>query len=462
MSKKIRKRKTSEFESAVALAPNFDELRQKHAERFADGETSRVSTIRLELDWIRKNGALVDVDVVGLSMLTCTVRLSELGFPDEIALATIGQVIMNLADAGLLPEWILSFNRRTNSVSMALCRPVYLRSAKSIESQVRQQLAAFSYRKGMERVLGPYYWIPVTAYAAWKSDFDQRQAALEEVKAHLVNDLVAWEHEIAAGWRLIAREAYAAITRRVPFTYGEEAFTDRLVQAVARRLPTAEQIQGGIRLEYSTPVLLTPSEVEADLARRDAIAHQRELEYARVAEIETEHRARARVVDAESFEQARLLRVQTDAEAQIAWERAEYERRRLRAMHEAELEHARRQIAEMESPFQQVIESLRADIYETVQHVLASIQKHGHVRGKSAEQARNMIATFQLLNVAGDEELERLLGDLGQALDRPGAETARDAGAIADALTALARETVEAAQAVARRLEPSQAALIEI
>jgi hypothetical protein len=97
-----------------------------------------------------------------------------------------------------------------------------------------------------------------------------------------------------------------------------------------------------------------------------------------------------------------------------------------------------------------------------VQHVLASIQKHGHVRGKSAEQARNMIATFQLLNVAGDEELERLLGDLGQALDRPGAETARDAGAIADALTALARETVEAAQAVARRLEPSQAALIEI
>lgn len=381
---------------APALAapdPDADLLqaaRQAHASRFAAGDVGRVQTVTLELDWLRQNGALVDVDVTGMSMLAGTISLRELGFPEDVAIAAIGQVIMALADARQLPEFIIGFNRRSESVSMAFCRPVYLRSAKSLESQVRQALARFSYRRGLERVLGSYYWIPVTAYEAWKADFDQRHAALEEVKANLAADMPGYRHEVAAGWRLIAREAYAAISRRVPgFAYGEEQFTDRLVQAATGHLPTPESV-AGITLDYNTPVLLVPSQVEA------------------------------------------------------------------------ELEHARRQIAEMESPFTQVLESLRAEVFETVQAVLTSIRKHGRILGKTAEQAENLIANFRLLNVAGDQDLERLLNDLQTALGQKGVDSARDAAAVNQALTAIAEETAEAARNVARRLEPSQASMILI
>lgn len=475
--KKIRRRKRStghEHDSAVPALRldtdtpardtqiiDLDAMRRQHAARYAGGREDRVQTIRFELDWIKRNGALVDVDVIGVSMLTGSIRLSELGFPDEVAVAAIGQVIMALSDAGALPEFVLSFARRSQSVRMSLARPVYARGAKSIESQVRQALVRHSYRKGLEKVLGSYYWVPVTAYGQWKADFDQRAAALEELKAELVDDMAGYRREVADGWRLIAREAYAAITKRVgQFPYTEKAFTDKLVQAATGRLPTAAQIQAGIRLEYATPVLLVPSEVEAELAEAARIRAQREIETAAAAEAAAERWQQKRLVEAETFEEMRERRAEADARIRIERDRAEFERRRLEAMHEAELEHARRQLAEMQSPFATVLESLRADVYDTVQNVLASIRKHGHVRGKTAQQAENLVTTFRLLNVAGDQELDRLLGNLESALSAKGADSARDTGAVEDALKEIATETKEAARNVARRLEPSQASMV--
>jgi hypothetical protein len=62
--------------------------------------------------------------------------------------------------------------------------------------------------------------------------------------------------------------------------------------------------------------------------------------------------------------------------------------------------------------------------------------------------------------LAGDADLERLLNDLHAALGQKGVDSARDAAAINQALTAIAEETAEAARNVARRLEPSQASMI--
>lgn len=479
MSAKKKKRRTTKrgkaLDSMVMLVeqpapvaapdPDADLLqaaREAHAARFAAGDVGRVQTVTLELDWLRRNGALVDVDVTGMSMLAGTISLRELGFPEDVAIAAIGQVIMSLADSKQLPEFIIGFNRRSESVSMAFCRPVYLRSAKSLESQVRQALGRFSYRKGLERVLGSYYWIPVTAYEAWKADFDQRHAALEEVKANLAADMPGYRHEVAAGWRLIAREAYAAICKRVDgFAVGEAEFADRLVQAATGHLPTPESV-AGITLDYNTPVLLVPSQVEAELARRDAIHSRREIEAAKAAAEAAEQWSAQRQVEAETFQAMREREAEAEARIQMERDRATFERRRLEAMHEAELEHARRQIAEMESPFTQVLESLRAEIFETVQAVLVSIRKHGRILGKTAEQAENLIANFRLLNVAGDQDLERLLNDLHTALGQKGVDSARDAAAVNQALTAIAEETAEAARNVARRLEPSQASMILI
>jgi hypothetical protein len=149
--------------------------------------------------------------------------------------------------------------------------------------------------------------------------------------------------------------------------------------------------------------------------------------------------------------------------------RLEAEERRLQAMHEAELAHARQQLEKMASPFQEVFEQLRAQIHQDVIEIAHSIQKNGYLRGKVAERARNLIETFRLLNAHGDDELEAALGDLRARLVKLEAPRSKekeqhsyDTQAVVQQLEAIKSITHQAAVEVARRAAtPTRARALE-
>lgn len=348
--------------------------RQQAAEMIGDDENT-IGAAYVQLKQLRQLGLLIDIDVRGVSMFSASATFAEWGIAD--------------ADAE-------SKDRLSGGMEYLIPK-VYVKQIRSIESGARQLLDDYA----VKNITGfaPRRWMPFTAYPTWKAKHEQKAAELEGVKRDIIRKYDELKTLAAAdfakiarrAWRSITAHGYDAILVKGRAFEDEDEFVGHVVSRAMLKFPAKADIKKNMRLEYYTSIL----EDDADVAQRllDEERTQSEREALR-----------------RSSEWA-------DAEAQA----------RLESMQQAELERARRQLAEMGSPLDEVVNALRSRLKTDVQSILAGVQKNGFLRGKVAEKGAGLLELYDLMSVANDWELRNKLAALRTAIGPIGDERAKDA-----------------------------------
>jgi len=411
---------------------HLDAMREQIAAQFGIEEPSTLQGRRLEMDYLRENGIWISVHCHGTSMFTRTVSWEELGIPHDdprVGLITRGikHVIPKKASDKLL----------------------------SLERRARYALRKWGVSVGG---MTGYYWLCGTvapedegdpdvksAYEKWKEAHDAILAELEEHKAMIIENLDEWRDvRLPEVFGEIADKAY---TQRKAITNGSngtrKAYRELIIRAAQQAMPIAKDVQYGIWFGHSTQFLLNPKEVEAELAVID--------------EIRAVSKAKRDVVEARASAEKAKATKQED----VAWAERRAELSRLEAMREAEIAHAAEELQRMGSPLQTVLDSMESQLYSAVVAMRDKVSAKGYLHGKQKEQANNVIELYNTLKGLGGDRLRSEILKLEIAMETPGEKFATDGDAVVAALNELARQTVEAAQRVAKSAGSGRAAYVD-
>jgi hypothetical protein len=336
------------------------------------------------LDVLRKQGLLIDLNITGTGMFSKAASWADLGIADieedkRSTQFTRGQKI-------LIPDEMV-------------------KRLKSVKARMSQALERNSYK-----ITGfaPYRWLPFTAYAHFKTEWEKLMIEFAEVKAEIIADRNKYVDEMAVLYNEIAEASWKSITAqnydKPEEEWSHDVFVDRIVKGAVDIIPTVDEITTKLSADYVTALVFGGKDTEEVLkmsaAERKLVQAQAEKQY---LENQTE------------FEKVRhqgVMNQSEEMEKQIA----------IDAMREAELEHAKAQLKEIASPFAEVFSSLRRQMAEDAAEILASIQKNGFVRGKVAERGRGLVDLFNLLAVQDDFELRNQLDALKKAIGPTGAD----------------------------------------
>lgn len=389
-----------------------------------------VQVFHLQQRELRENGLLVDLSVHGVSQFYARVDWTlDLGIPKE----DVRRERLTPGRKALIPDGKL----------------------KSLETRARRCLERHSLEIA---AFGGYRYIPDTAFWDWK---EQHDAIVQQWEDEIEAKCADWDnllYQLETDFSKMARETYLTLLgRRHTESNGDvetvldqyptmQDFVSAVVGKAKSKLPTRAEIRATCRITVRPATFMLDHETEAMLLEAATLNVERqrkwdELNYwKRREQAEAqEAEAKAKSAEQEQIQQEALLRV----------ERVETERRqrhKTEALREAQLEMARESLAEMGSPFQQVIHGLRGQILQTTEELLTNVRKHGRVLGKTNEKATNMIAMFRLLNAAGDNELESKLTELQSELTI--GPSLRDADAVIKALEDVATVAMASAEEV--------------
>ncbi len=427
-------------------APVEDASIQERKVQLADaiGVTAeRMGSVALDIQRMRELGVLVDIDICGLSLLSILVSWAELGVPT----GDVRRKRLRRGRKDLFPEHAKKF--------------------RSLETRLRASLEKHSF---ILEGFRPYRWVPFTAYESWKEAWGQLQAEWKAVLDDLLDHYDEMVQEEASVAAQIAAEAWDALVARYKARHsdkeepviviGEREFSEQVpaefVRYVQRRaldqLPTKEALRNGLYVDYRTALVLDGADLEAERLCQEQLKTAWQQEQIKQAQARAEQQA----IQQQMWAEERKARLEVEAHE-----------KKLQAMHQAELAHARQQLQGIVSPFKETFDQLRAQMYADTSEIAASIQKHGYLHGKVAERARNLFDTFSLLNAHGDNELEAALKELRQSLNKRPAEEGQkatyDLAAIQTQLRAIEDMTHKAARQVAERAAaPTRARALEL
>jgi hypothetical protein len=364
--------------------------------------TGRETVKKFQLSILKENGVLVDIDISGSSIFIRRANFAELGVADPATMARYTQ-----GNKYLIPEEFIKLRR-------------------SIESRVRQNLENHSFR-----ITGfaPYRWVPVTAYKSWRADHDELVVENDVLREEIISrrdeflDLLSKDFaQVAeAAWRSIMAGGYEVVIYNEMQFVSKEEFIDAVVAEAQRMFPTEEQIRTGMTVDYVTAVAYSDVDFETDQLEADHIRNQIN---------EERERARARAETLRLFGEETRLKIQHDQrmrEFAEENERVELRKREteLEAMRVAEIEHARKRLQEVASPFEEVILSLRQTMADAATSMLESIQRNGCIRGKVADQGRGLLQMFELMAAHSDDELRERLTQLKTRIGEPREELSK-------------------------------------
>jgi len=381
----------------------LEKIREEHARKLGIS-ADRVALVRLDLDKLLTLGALIDIDVHGISMFETRATWEELGIPKDSMRRT-----------------------RFTREAKALIPKEYLKNLKSIETRARRCLERHSF---IVEGFRPCRWVPFTAYKEWLKEHEELGEEWNTLKAKL---LARYESHILRSLKddfaCVASEAYASLH----LEESKEEFVARVVGKARSRMPSSEELAQCLTIDYRTAALVSPSAVEAELAYRDRLRHERGLADEKAA------------LDAAKLKAKRRKAL---AKAEVAEAEARQKERLLVEMRQTELAHYREQLQEMASPIEEVVHHLRSQMYEGASGLLTSLQKHGYLTGPAVKQAKGMVRSFRMLNALDDKELEELLDEVDTLLAQPREE--RDTEAVRASLAEITDLTAESARQVAR------------
>lgn len=350
-------------------------------------EEDKIKTVAMQLDKLRSEGLLIDIEVSGTSMFVRGTNWFELGISDT-------------EDAR---------RKRLTKGSKFLIPEKDVKAIKSVETSMRSLLNRYSFSiTGFK----PYRWLPYTAYQEWKTRWQEQLDRFEEAKQNILNNYDQYieilQKDFAevgeAAWNSFTNQGYnwVIIDQR---PYSKEEFISLVVNDAMDKLPTRTQIQENLKADYITALVYGMEDIARDQANAQNVRLTSEAEREKVRE------------------EARKARIEADTLAERArhegWLHQHEQDRKLvelEAMFAAEIEHARKQLEGIGSPFDEVIISIRNQFAEDAASMLESIQKNGFIKGKIAEKGRGLLELFSLLSTTDDKALREKLIALKQAI----------------------------------------------
>lgn len=353
--------------------------------------TDRIGQVKLELSILRRQGLLIDLEISGVSMFVRTATYLEMGWGDADQDAR--RVKMGRAQKYLIPE-------------------ERIKQLRSVETRMRQLLEKISYT-----ITGfaPYRWLPVTAYARFRSDWTGLTDEFQGIKDDIIDNLDEYRSALADEMLDVAESAWKSITSVSHDKYFEWAIIDHkpydhpsfialvMTNALAG-FPTRQKVEHDLQADYRTALVYGESDIAQDQAEAENIRQAQERERQ------------------EAYMQGRILQEQYDHQRRMNQLEQTEKEIRIDAMFRAEADHARQQLGEIASPFAEVFQALRSQISKDAAEILESIQKNGFVRGKVAERGRGLLDLFDLMAVQNDHELRNRLVMLRSAIGPIGDE----------------------------------------
>ena len=271
----------------------------------------------------------------------------------------------------------------------------YLDRIEQIEYRARKLLIAFSY----ETIWG--YFVPVTAYDAFRTRIDQLEQDYYQVREDILANYPAITKQVIRDYTQAARQAYRILNKVEP-----EALTERERQREAwylagvrrkmrKMLPTPDDIRKSFAFEVSPTYIDLPLLAGSD--EEDGV---------------TGVRVEKQVIDEITEEEQRELR----------WRQAGTKERQamLRAMNEDVVRKARQQKEERIDQFlTTIIGQVRGLLYDAAVNVLASLKKRDRLQPRSIVQLRTLVDNLRFLNFYNDRDVERAMSLIENLIERP-------------------------------------------
>jgi len=350
---------------------------------------TQIRSVKFELDTLKKQGLLVDLSISGTSMFTRSTSWVELGIQESddvrVSRFTKGQ-------KHLVPDSVV-------------------KNLKSVETSMRQLLDKLSYS-----ITGfaPYRWLPYTAYDEWRIKFSELQGRLGDVKWEILRDYDYYHNLIKEDFEKIANASFKSLERQGydwaivgNKAYDRDGFIQLVVDDAMSKFPSREKVETELRADYITALVFTDEDIEAEKLKAEKLRAEAMIERDRAEKLKFQQQLE---IERENEKLRHEREVNRLAE--------EEKEAKLQAMWKAELEHAREQIDQIASPFQEVFLTMRKQMAEDAESMLASIKKNGFVRGKIAEKGRGLIDFFDLMSIptTSDNALKAKLIELRSAI----------------------------------------------
>lgn len=421
--------KTAEVNSAVKKAKvlNLDDRKAEIAAKIGVEEDA-IRTVQVQLDVLRKQGVLVDLCISGTSMFTRSTSWVEIGIQPD-------------AD-----------DKRTERFTRGqkyLIPEQDIKKLRSIETSMRAALDHYG-----QSITGfrPYRWIPFTAYGAWKIRWAELLERFYEVKAEILASYDSYTSQLKEDFSSIAVKSWNSIQAQGydwvildDKPLGLNDFIEAVIADAMRKLPSREFIEQNLKADYVTALVYGLEDLEADKARAAVIS--KKAEAARIkADLEVQRKSE-QVRHAVKINQ--LAEMEREAKIEAMWK--------------AEIEHARQQLGEIVSPFEEVFSNLRNRFAEDAAEMLTSIKKNGFVRGKVAEKGRGLVELFDMWAVHNDNELRAKLIELKQVIGPSMKDRADTSERSTEDVKAILQDIAELAHKAAVDLQqgPSRFSFIE-
>jgi hypothetical protein len=376
----------------------------------------------LQVDVLKQEGVLINLDIAGSSMFVCGADWGELGVSGDSTRAA-----------------------RMTPGRKFLYPKAAVNKINSVVTSMRQALERYSYDLTGFR---PSRYMHYKVYGHWRKEWDQLLERFNAVKAELIAMHDQAVDELADEFRSIAAEAWAANGHQPLFFKGVkysdlDEFTDAVVARVLSKMPDVETIEAGMHADYRVSMLYGLEEIARAEANATRIREQAEAELAKAKDEQQAAYLNSAILQEQYNHQERMLRLE-EQEKELAIE----------AMMHAEAEHARAQLKEIVSPYQEVFIALRNQIAQDATEMLASVQKNGFCKGKIAERGRGLLDLYELMTIGEDATLRGRLVELRNAIgtigdDRPKDAAPRDTAQVVSALESIRELAHSAAQDLA-------------
>lgn len=350
----------------------------------ATGEAvDRIEVVRLQLNALRDSGLLVDATVSGMSLGVCSASMGDFGIAD--------------ADERL---------KRLRGGQKLYFREEYYKELRSVESSYRQLLNRFSYKAIGVMSESSWRYVTFKAWQEWRDEAKLLEERFDVIRKKIISDYARMREEFESDQRSMLTRAWSAIKSgnydgiaingkiyRKPIEFVDDLTAKSLV-----KFPTKDRIEKHLFISYRTAVVATGADFEADKARE-------EIERTKV------EKERAKQNLARSTANAKIDETRLKAEG---IKKAEYERRM-------------KELESMRSPFEEISNELRGRVREAAESMLESIKKNGALRGKVAEQVKNLGEIYRAMAITEDKNVERVLEQLQNLVGDVGKSRPKDA-----------------------------------
>lgn len=341
-------------------------------------ELATTRKLVIDLNQIRNDGIFLQVHVGGASLMTRQTTLAERGLINS-------DIRRELQTAG---------------VTLTVPRAIYAKF-HSIENKTRSACDRLSVDIAGFR---PWRFMTWAMAAKWyemhKRYCDETDALVEQYK----NELPGWRNEVRtkfmgagmAAWNSLISNTNKRGDRTFEM-YGREwnirskndaaDFVERVVELAMEQIPSEISFRSSVRVDFEIALAQLGSEIQKELA---------EFEVNAIA------RSDARL---KALEAARAV-AGAEREARLREASARFEEEMVKR---AVAERIRQQLADVTSPYDDVINALRGKMAASARKVLAGIEKSGRVTKIVAKNIDAMLDLYQTMRLGDDKELDQLM-----------------------------------------------------